>query len=327
MTAEQAGLVPLATIRIATPFRRELLVASDGENIVGSDFVAVKRGAKTRPDPLLAEAQAQVQAYFQPAPRAIRPAPAVGRDPVLRGGLARGREPFVRPVRLVRRRCAGRGPAARAPRRRRGDGPLAARSVRSGASRGRRRRTGQGRHAGVDASAARRFRTREGAGDERSQELDANEKTSDGRRIDVRGCRLGLARFGVHRRVDPWDGRRSRQPPSDSGGKTESRLDVGDVLGDVGRARILLVRRRRPGYVRTFRASGAVPAVQRARRDRQSRFEYRDRYRAAAFHAPRNRPRRRARSIVSRSAKSTRRRVRRRQSRANAVGRPPGIRQ
>ena len=62
MTAEQAGLVPLATIRIATPFRRELLVASDGENIVASDFVAVKRGAKTRPDPLLAEAQAQVQA-------------------------------------------------------------------------------------------------------------------------------------------------------------------------------------------------------------------------------------------------------------------------
>ena len=56
--------MPLATIRIATPFRRELLVASDGENIVASDFVAVKRGATTRPDPLLAEAQAQVRAYF-----------------------------------------------------------------------------------------------------------------------------------------------------------------------------------------------------------------------------------------------------------------------
>jgi methylated-DNA-[protein]-cysteine S-methyltransferase len=64
MIAEQAGLVPLATIRIATPLRRDLLVASDGENIVASDFVAVKRGAKTRPDPLLAETQAQVRAYF-----------------------------------------------------------------------------------------------------------------------------------------------------------------------------------------------------------------------------------------------------------------------
>ena len=56
--------MPLATIRIATPFRRELLVASDGENIVASDFVAIKRGAKIRPDPLLAEAHAQVRAYF-----------------------------------------------------------------------------------------------------------------------------------------------------------------------------------------------------------------------------------------------------------------------
>jgi methylated-DNA-[protein]-cysteine S-methyltransferase len=64
MTAEQAGGVALATIRIATPFRRELLVASDGDNIVASDFVAVKRLAKTNPDALLAEAHAQVRAYF-----------------------------------------------------------------------------------------------------------------------------------------------------------------------------------------------------------------------------------------------------------------------
>ena len=63
MIAEQAGHVPLATIRIPTPLRRDLLVASDGERIVASDFVAAKRGAKARPDPLLAEAQAQVLAY------------------------------------------------------------------------------------------------------------------------------------------------------------------------------------------------------------------------------------------------------------------------
>ncbi len=56
--------MPLATIRIPTPLQKDLLVASDGENIVASDFVAAKRGAKTRPDTLLAEAQAQVRAYF-----------------------------------------------------------------------------------------------------------------------------------------------------------------------------------------------------------------------------------------------------------------------
>lgn len=65
MIAEHAGVVPLATIRIATPFRRDLLVGSDGENIVASDFVAVKRAAKSRADPLLAEARAQVTAYFK----------------------------------------------------------------------------------------------------------------------------------------------------------------------------------------------------------------------------------------------------------------------
>jgi methylated-DNA-[protein]-cysteine S-methyltransferase len=64
MIAEQAGLVPIATIRIATPFRRDLVVVSDGENIVASDFAAAKRGAETRPDRLLAEARAQVRAYF-----------------------------------------------------------------------------------------------------------------------------------------------------------------------------------------------------------------------------------------------------------------------
>jgi methylated-DNA-[protein]-cysteine S-methyltransferase len=57
--------VALATIRIPTPLRRDLLVASDGANIVASDFVAVKRGAKSHPDPLLDEAEAQVRAYFK----------------------------------------------------------------------------------------------------------------------------------------------------------------------------------------------------------------------------------------------------------------------
>ncbi|HTA39361.1 MAG TPA: methylated-DNA--[protein]-cysteine S-methyltransferase [Candidatus Acidoferrales bacterium] len=57
--------MPLTTIRIATPLRRDLLVTSDGERIVASDFAAVKRAAKATPDPLLAEAEAQVLAYFK----------------------------------------------------------------------------------------------------------------------------------------------------------------------------------------------------------------------------------------------------------------------
>jgi methylated-DNA-[protein]-cysteine S-methyltransferase len=66
MIAEQARLVPpLATIRIATPLRRDLLVAGDGEHIVAADFVAAKRAATNTVDPLLAEAAAQVRAYFQ----------------------------------------------------------------------------------------------------------------------------------------------------------------------------------------------------------------------------------------------------------------------
>jgi methylated-DNA-[protein]-cysteine S-methyltransferase len=57
--------VPLATIRIATPFRLDLLVAGDGERITASDFVAPKRSASAAPrDPLLLEAQARVRAYF-----------------------------------------------------------------------------------------------------------------------------------------------------------------------------------------------------------------------------------------------------------------------
>lgn len=65
MIAEQAEVVPLATLRITTPLRRDLLVTSDGERIVAADFVAIKRGAKGHPDPLLAEAEAQVRAYFK----------------------------------------------------------------------------------------------------------------------------------------------------------------------------------------------------------------------------------------------------------------------
>jgi methylated-DNA-[protein]-cysteine S-methyltransferase len=56
----------LATIRIATPFRRDLVIASNGEKIEASDFVAPKAGARKAPAPnaLLAEARSQVLAYF-----------------------------------------------------------------------------------------------------------------------------------------------------------------------------------------------------------------------------------------------------------------------
>jgi methylated-DNA-[protein]-cysteine S-methyltransferase len=57
--------VALATIRIPTPLRRDLLITSNGANIVASDFVAVKRSAKNLADTLLEEAEAQVRAYFK----------------------------------------------------------------------------------------------------------------------------------------------------------------------------------------------------------------------------------------------------------------------
>ena len=57
--------MPVTTIRIPTPLRRDLLVTGDGERIIASDFVAVKRTATSTPNDLLAEAQEQVRAYFK----------------------------------------------------------------------------------------------------------------------------------------------------------------------------------------------------------------------------------------------------------------------
>jgi methylated-DNA-[protein]-cysteine S-methyltransferase len=57
--------MPSASLRVPTPLRLDLLVSSDGERIVASDFVAERRarGARTA-DGLLREAAAQVRAYF-----------------------------------------------------------------------------------------------------------------------------------------------------------------------------------------------------------------------------------------------------------------------
>jgi O-6-methylguanine DNA methyltransferase len=55
-------------LRIPTPFRRDLLIVGNGERILASDFVPVKRSSgnesKTS-DALLAEARSQVLAYFR----------------------------------------------------------------------------------------------------------------------------------------------------------------------------------------------------------------------------------------------------------------------
>jgi methylated-DNA-[protein]-cysteine S-methyltransferase len=51
--------------RISTPLGRDLLIVSNGEAIVGSNFVMPARAASERSaDALLAEAAAQVRAYF-----------------------------------------------------------------------------------------------------------------------------------------------------------------------------------------------------------------------------------------------------------------------
>lgn len=52
-------------LRISTPWQYDLVVASDGETIVASDFAAPRRARAGKPtDALLAEAAAQVRAYF-----------------------------------------------------------------------------------------------------------------------------------------------------------------------------------------------------------------------------------------------------------------------
>ncbi|MGC1379841.1 MAG: methylated-DNA--[protein]-cysteine S-methyltransferase [Candidatus Baltobacteraceae bacterium] len=51
--------------RVATPFRRDLLIVGNGDAIVASEFVAPSRARAKRPtDALLVEAAAQVRAYF-----------------------------------------------------------------------------------------------------------------------------------------------------------------------------------------------------------------------------------------------------------------------
>jgi methylated-DNA-[protein]-cysteine S-methyltransferase len=51
--------------RISTPLGRDLLIVGNGREIVASDFVAPRDGSRSKPtDALLAEAAAQVRAYF-----------------------------------------------------------------------------------------------------------------------------------------------------------------------------------------------------------------------------------------------------------------------
>jgi methylated-DNA-[protein]-cysteine S-methyltransferase len=51
--------------RISTPLRRDLLLVSNGEVIIASNFVAARRAPEGKPsDALLAEARTQVRAYF-----------------------------------------------------------------------------------------------------------------------------------------------------------------------------------------------------------------------------------------------------------------------
>lgn len=51
--------------RVPTPFRRDLLIKGNGEALLSSDFVPATRARARKPsDALLAEAWAQVEAYF-----------------------------------------------------------------------------------------------------------------------------------------------------------------------------------------------------------------------------------------------------------------------
>jgi methylated-DNA-[protein]-cysteine S-methyltransferase len=60
-----SALLPPMRCRVSTPFGRDLLIVGNGEAILASDFVAPKHPSKSKPsDALLAEAVAQVRAYF-----------------------------------------------------------------------------------------------------------------------------------------------------------------------------------------------------------------------------------------------------------------------
>lgn len=51
--------------RISTPLGRDLLIIGNGQVILGSNFVAPRPAARKPSDALLAEASAQVRAYFR----------------------------------------------------------------------------------------------------------------------------------------------------------------------------------------------------------------------------------------------------------------------
>lgn len=94
--------------------------------------------------------------------RALRRAVASFRNPAASRRVAHRRRAFIWGVRLVRgHRCGDRAPR-RTSGDRGGDGPHAARSFRTGASRARRRRPRQRRYRGIAARKARRIRAGSG---------------------------------------------------------------------------------------------------------------------------------------------------------------------
>lgn len=60
-----SALPPPMQHRISTPFGRDLLIIGNGDVILASNFVAPRRAGRRPSDALLAEASAQVRAYFR----------------------------------------------------------------------------------------------------------------------------------------------------------------------------------------------------------------------------------------------------------------------
>jgi methylated-DNA-[protein]-cysteine S-methyltransferase len=61
-----SALLPPMRCRVSTPLGRDLLIVGNGEAILGSTFAPRRRGREAKPsDALLAEATAQVRAYFR----------------------------------------------------------------------------------------------------------------------------------------------------------------------------------------------------------------------------------------------------------------------
>lgn len=60
-----SALPPPMQHRISTPLGRDLLIIGNGEVILASNFVAPRRPVRRPSDALLAEASAQVRAYFR----------------------------------------------------------------------------------------------------------------------------------------------------------------------------------------------------------------------------------------------------------------------